>query len=363
MSTVASYISPYIKKFDWPMIMISVLLCAIGLLFIYHSPPQASESFYKQIAFFFIGIVLMFVFSFIDWRIFRDNSYLILILYFISLLGLAGLFFFAPDIRGVKSWYKIGEISIDPIEFAKVVLIILLAKYFSTRHIELYRFRHILLSGFYVALPVALIFLQPDLGSTLILVALWIGVLILSGIKVKHFLILVLAGVLIFAFSWNTVLKDYQKERLMSFIEPIDPLGINWNQNQAKIAIGSGGVFGQGIGSGSQSQYGFLPEVQTDFIFSSIAEQTGLVGVMLLLTLFGILIWRIFKIAINAQGNFSRLFATGFGICLITQVFIHVGMNLGLLPIIGISLPFVRYGGSGLIGGFIILGILNSLKE
>jgi len=144
---------------------------------------------------------------------------------------------------------------------------------------------------------------------------------------------------------------------------PIDPLGVSWSQNQAKIAIGSGGILGKGIGSGSQTQYGFLPEPQTDFIFSAIAEEMGLIGVGFLLFLFLILIWRIFKIALICQSNFPRLFTTGFIILLISQIFTHIGMNLGLLPIIGISLPFVSYGGSGLISFIVALGILQNIRS
>jgi len=158
-------------------------------------------------------------------------------------------------------------------------------------------------------------------------------------------------------------MKDYQKERIISFIQPqLEPLGMGWSQQQAKIAIGSAGLFGQGIGKGSQTQYGFLPEPQTDFIFAAIAEETGLIGVSVLLFLFLILVWRILKIAFLSQSNFPRLFAAGFAILLVCQIFIHIGMNLGILPIIGIPLPLVSYGGSNLIVTFIGLGILQSLK-
>ena len=159
------------------------------------------------------------------------------------------------------------------------------------------------------------------------------------------------------------MLQDYQKERIISFINPIDPLGMNWNENQAKIAIGSGGILGQGFGKGSQTQYGFLPEAHTDFIFAAIAEETGLLGVLVVLSLFLILIWKIIKIALASYSNFPRLFAAGFGILLISELFIHIGMNLGLLPIIGISLPLISYGGSGLLINFIALGILLNIKN
>ena len=355
----------HLKKLDWILIISAFLLVSIGLLSIYSSSLARGDflNFKKQLIFFGIGIVLMLFFSFFDWRIFRENTYLILILYLFCLISLIALFFFAPEIRGVQRWYKLGPVSIDPIEFMKIILIILLAKYFSMRHIEMYRVRHILLSGFYVFLPSALTFFQPDFGSIIILIALWLGVLIVSGIKLRHFLILSLSLLLVLSLSWLFLMKDYQKERVISFIMPVDPLGVDWSQNQAKIAIGAGGIFGQGLFKGSQTQYGFLPEPQTDFIFAAIAEEMGLIGVSVLLLLFLVLIWRIFNIAVNSQSNFPRLFSVGLIIVLISQIFIHIGMNLGILPIIGISLPFISYGGSGLIMFFACLGILESIKS
>ena len=354
----------HFKRLDWVLIIVVVLLVGFGLVSLYSSSIGKGDflNFKKQVIFFGIGFFLMIFFSFFDWRSLREDPYLILILYSISLASLVGLFFFAPEIRGVKSWYKIGPVSIDPIEFIKIILIILLAKYFSTRHIEMYQIKHILLSGFFVFLPAVLIFLQPDLGSVLILIALWIGILIISGIPLRHFLILVLCFLLIFILSWNFVLKDYQKQRIISLFYPTDPLGVSWSQNQSKIAIGSGGILGQGIGRGSQTQYGFLPEPQTDFIFASLAEELGLIGISALFLFLSILIWRIIKIAINSQTNFSRFYASGIAVLLISQIFIHIGMNVGILPIIGIPLPLISYGGSSLIATFIGLGILQSIK-
>ena len=358
------FVFSHLKRLDWALIICAFLLVGIGLLSLYSSSLGRGNflNFKKQLIFFALSIFLLFFLSFFDWRILKEDPYLILIFYFLGLFSLIGLYFFPHEIRGVKTWYKLGPISIDPIEFMKIILIVLLAKYFSKRHVEIYRLTHIFISGFYVFLPAVLIFFQPNLGSALILILLWLGILIVSGIKVRHFFLLCLAGILFFIFSWIFLLKDYQKARIVSFLIPYDPLGVSWNQNQAKIAIGSGNIFGQGFGRGSQTQYGFLPEPQTDFIFAAIAEEFGLVGGGFLLFLFGVLLWRIMKIALSAENNFSRLFATGFAIYLISQVFINVGMNLGLLPIIGISLPLVSYGGSSLIATFIGLGILESIK-
>ena len=355
----------YFKKLDWILIAATILLGGAGLLSIYSSSLGRGDflNFKKQIIFLTIGFFLMFALSFFDWRIFQQNSYLILFLYFFALILLIGLFFFAPEIRGVKGWYKLGPISFDPIEFMKLVLIILLAKYFSVRHIEMYKLQHIFLSGFYVFAPALLIFFQPDFGSVVILIALWLGILFISGIKLRHFLLLVFCGIIALIFSWHFLLKDYQKARVVGFLSPqIETQGINWSQTQSKIAVGAGGLFGQGLGKGSQTQYGFLSEPHTDFIFAAIAEEFGLIGVSILLFLLTVLFWRIMAIAWNAESNFPRLFASGFAIVLFAQVLVHIGVNLGFLPVIGISLPLISYGGSGLIFSYIGLGILQSIK-
>jgi rod shape determining protein RodA len=355
----------HIKKMDWILAGSAVLLSGLGMVSILSSSIRSADfvNFHKQILFFIVGFILMIVVSFVDWRILRDQPYLILSLYFFCLLGLAGLFFLAPEIHGTKSWYKIGAISLDPIEFSKFILLILLAKYFSMRHVEMYQIRHIILSGVYILIPAALIFFQPNLGPVLVLFGVWAGILLISGIKIRHFLLLGFCGILVVALGWAFVLKDYQKERIIGFILPqADPLGVNWNQNQAKIAIGSGGIWGRGIGKGPQTQYGFLPAPQTDFIFASIAEETGLIGVSVIFTLFLLFFYRIIKIAINSKTNFPRLFAAGFAVLIMVQVFINIGMNLGILPIIGIPLPLLSYGGSNLVTTFLALGILQSIR-
>lgn len=226
----------------------------------------------------------------------------------------------------------------------------------------MYQMRHILISGVYVILPSFLIFVQPNLGSVIILIALWLGVLIVSGIKVRHFMILALIFLLFLVFSWSFLLKDYQKARIVSFVFPQeDLLGGGWQQRQARIAIGAGGLWGRGITRGTQAKYGFLPEAQTDFIFAALAEKSGLLGACFILLLFSLLLWRIIRIALFARENFPRLFAVGIAASLFLEIFINIGMNLGLLPVIGISLPFVSYGGSALIMNFVGLGILQSI--
>lgn len=355
----------HLKNLDWLLILTVLLLSGIGLVSIYSSSQAEGDflNFYKQAVFLGLGFVLMLVFSFIDYRNFKDNSYLILAFYFLCLILLAGLFVFGADLRGVRSWYKLGEIAFSPAEFTKLALIILLAKYFSYRHVELYKVTHIVLSAVYVFLPALLIYLQPDLGSVLVILLVWLGVLVVSGIKLRHFFLLCLVAVVLFSLSWSFFLKDYQKARLISFVMPeYQPLEVGWSQKQAKIAIGSGGLWGKGFMSGSQTQSGFLSEPQTDFIFSAIAEEFGFIAIMVICGLFLLFILRILRIVQQAKDNFSRLFTAGFGVLIIAQFFINLGSNLGFLPVIGIPLPFVSYGGSFLIMLFMGLGMIQNIK-
>lgn len=355
----------HIKKLDFVLTISAILLSLLGLVAIYSACISSGDfsDAYRQAFFILLSILIMVVVSFFDNRIIRENSAIILTLYLFSVILLIGIFFFAPEIRGIRSWYMIGPISFSPIELMKIVLIILLAKYFSKRHVENYNIKHIILSGIYGLIPIVLIFFQPEFGSVMVVGAIWIGILMVSGIKIRNFILLCLLGIISFTLMWSFLFEDYQKNRILNYVNPQnDPLGIGWNRNQALIAIGSGGVIGKGIGNGSQVQNGFLPEPKTDFIFSVIAEEKGLIGVAMLFSLFTILFWRILKIALEARSNFTRLFATGLSIGIFFQMLINIGMNLGLLPIIGLPLPLVSYGGSNLIFIFAALGMLQNMS-
>ncbi len=350
---------------DWALIVVSIALAIFGLVAIYSTCLRGGDfsNLYKQAGFLVLSLACMFGVSFIDSRTIRENSSIILTLYFLCVIALIGIFFFAPEIRGIKSWYKIGDFSFDPIEPMKIVLILVLAKYFSKRHTESYRVSNIVLSGIYALAPAVLVFFRPEFGSVLIIGAIWLGILLVSGIRLRNFFILCLAFLIVFSSLWMFLFKDYQRNRVLSFIAPqADQLGSGWSQNQAKISIGSGGIVGQGIGRGSQTQYGFLSEPQTDFIFSVIGEETGLLGITALLGLFALLFWRILRIALNARSNFARLFAIGLAISLFIQMAINVGMNTAMLPVIGIPLPLISYGGGNLIFTFIAFGILQNIK-
>ncbi len=350
-----------ITAIDYILTLSVVIISAIGLTSIYSS--MGFDLALRQGLFILFGFFIYFLLSFFDWRVLKENSLLVFIIYLVAVGLLVAVLLFGPEIRNVQRWFKIGPIMFSPAEIAKLALIIVLAKYFSMRHAELYKVRHIILSGIYALIPTLLVFKQPDLGTAIIFIILWGGVLLISGIKLKHFLLLCLIGIIVTALAWSFLLADYQKNRVTSFLNPeLDPQGLGWGSRHAKVAIGNGGFLGQGIGEGTQTQFGFLPEPHTDFIFAAIAEEMGFVGVFTLIGVIGIMFWRILKVIFSARYNFCRLFISGFLIILIFQNFVNIGMNLGFLPITGTPLPFISYGGSSVLFTFSGLGILESMR-
>jgi len=352
------------KNSIWSLVLPAVLLSLIGLASIYSASLGKNDflDFQKQSFFFIISFFLFLFISVFNLRFLKINSRLIFFLYILSLFLLSGVLIFGIRAHGVKGWYKIGPFSFDPIPFSALVLIIVFSKYFSSRHIETKSLRPILFSSLYLIPAVGLVLFQPDLGSALILISVWLGIIIFSGLQLRHFLILLLIFLMLFAFSWQFWLRNYQKQRIVAFFKPaMDPQGISWNINQSKIAIGSGGIFGKGIGKGSQVKYGFLPAAKTDFIFSAIAEETGLIGILFLFFIISFLLFKLIKVAVQDRDNFTRLFAAGFAFLFFSQTFINIGMSLGALPVIGVPLPFVSYGGSQMLSFYLGLGILCSL--
>jgi len=353
----------HLKKLDWPLGVIVLFISGIGLLTIYGiGSPESMVFFQKQFIFVVLGFFTMISLSFFDYRVFKNYSTILITLYFLSLIFL-GLVLFSEEIRGASSWFRFGSLRVGPIEFIKIIIILFLAKYFSFRHIEMYRIRHLIISGGYIGLPILAVLLQPDFGSTLVLSAIWVGIVVVSGIKTRHLIALFLVMILFLMGGWFGFLQDYQKQRIVTFLNPQeDPYGQGYHINQSLIAIGSGQLLGRGLDFSPQAGLKFLPEQHNDFIFATLAEQRGLTGVSFLLILFALLFWRIIKIALGAANNFSRLFAAGFAIMIFVQMVINIGMNMAILPITGLTLPLVSYGGSSLISIFIGIGILQSIK-
>lgn len=358
----------HLRKFDWLLIGAVLGLCAISLLEFWsidvgaRAYGQTSNLFVKQGVFLLAGLIVMFFLAFFDAQIYRNYSLFLVTLYFFSLVLLAAVLLFDYKIRGMAGWFRFGDFNFAPVELAKFTIILILAKYFSRRHIEVYRVRHIIISGLYAGLSILLVLLQPDLGSALILAAIWLGMVLLSGMKHRHLVIVLLTGVIISILAWSFAFKPYQKERILTFLNPAkDPLGYSYNLIQSKIAIGSGGLWGKGLGHGSQGQLNFLPAKHTDFIFSVFAEEWGFAGVLFLFGLYSLFFWRLMKIVMAMGNNFFRLFVAGYAIMIFAQITINVGMCLGLMPVTGIALPFMSYGGSNLLINLMMLGVVQNI--
>lgn len=348
-----------IKKIDW-IIFISVLfLLFLGLAIIYSTSGTNLLNFKKQAIFICLGLFLMFIVSLANYRALKTYTFL----FYFSVLGLLkAVLIWGPKIRGVTSWLNWGAYTLQPTEIVKLVMIIVLAKYFAKHFRQMYQIRHIVISGLFTFLPVALILFQPDLGSIFVLVGIWLGMLVTAGIRQRHLIVLGLVGFLISLSSWLFFLREYQKARILAFLNPeIDPFGRAWQMIQSIIAVGSGGLWGKGLGHGSQTQLNFLPEQQTDFIFAALAEELGFIGVVLVVGLFSLLFFRILKISLQAPDNFGRMLSIGVCLMLLVHIIINIGMNIGLIPITGIPLPFLSYGGSSLLTNLIALGILQSI--
>lgn len=354
----------HLQKYDWLLTASVFLLINIGILSLFSlSEVSQFPFFHRQLLWTVIGVLLMIMTSFIDFRIFRTQSVLVFLFYTAAMLLLASVFIGHFAVRGVEAWLKFGSVFFQPVELAKLVLIILFAKFFSKRHIEIYRVRHLLVSGAYLAVPVFLVLLQPDLGSVIILSVIWAAVVVFSGMKLRHFFFLIVVSAVILIFTWNSFLAPYQKARITGFLNPYeDPKGAGYQMIQSMIAVGSGKLWGKGLGYGSQSHLNFLPEAETDFIFAAFVEEWGFAGSLVVLGLISLVIWRIILAGMRAADNFSGLYAIGFAALIFSQSFIHIGMNMGVMPITGITLPFVSYGGSSLVTLLIGVGILQNIK-
>ncbi len=345
-------------KQDWLINSIVFLLLCFGLSAIYSTSPN---NFYRQACFAFIGLVLLFLISRLNY--FNLKNYTLL-LYCLIIILLILVLVFGHKIRGANSWFNFGQLGFQPVELVKLVMIIVLARYFAKHSYDIRKWRTIIISAVYLALPTGFILIQPDLGSALVIIAIWLGISLMAGIRIFHLAIVFLILIIIASTSWFFLLKDYQKNRFLVFLNPVlDPLGRGYNVIQSIIAVGSGRFLGKGLGYGSQSQLNFLPEQHTDFIFAAIAEELGFIGVFFILALFGLFFFRCFKILFKTEDNFGRFLILGIIIYFFTHVFINIGMNIGLLPITGIPLPLISYGGSNLLVTLIAIGLLQSIRN
>ena len=349
-------------KIDWIMFFSVIVIAVFGLLTM--ASYVSDDTFVKkQLIWLVVSIIIFFILSFLDYR-FLNKTKVVVSIFLISLTLLFILFVLGHTAKGAESWFQIGGLSFQPSDPIKLVLIILLAKYFSRRHVEIANIRHILVSGYYALSIFILVYFQPDFGSASIIFLIWLGMILVSGISKKHLLAVFLIGTAAFSILWFYGLKDYQKSRVINFLHPLsDVRGSGYNAYQSTIAIGSGQIFGKGIGYGTQSKLKFLPEYRSDFIFSTFAEEWGLVGVGILFLIFAIFIWRIITNAYYGATNFEILFGLGLAILFMSHFLVNVGMALGLMPVTGITFPFMSYGGTNLLSSFVGLGILMGMRK
>ena len=348
---------------DWILFLATLPLLAAGLVSMRAFGAESDYYFTRQLFWIGASIIVFFAFSIIDWRFLRKSELLAVFFILINFF-LAALLFLGETIKGATSWFDLGLFFVEPVDPLKIIVILILAKYFSRRHIEIANIRHIILPSLYVFIPTLLVFLQPDFGSSIIIFLIWLGMMLVSGINKKHLLAIFLIVAVTLVSAWLFAFKPYQKARILTFIDPArDARGAGYNALQSMIAVGSGRFFGKGIGFGSQSRLEFLPEHQTDFVFAAFAEEWGFVGALFIFIFYGIVIWRVLKNASFGRSNFESLYGIGVAIFLAAHFFVNIGMNIGLMPITGTTLPFLSYGGTHMFTVYASLGILMGMRR
>ena len=353
-----------LKRIDWLLVFFILPVTAAGLVTMksFAVAEIGGDFFSRQIIWIAISFAVFFLFAFIDFRFLKQTKVLVALFLFLS--AVLGLLVIVSSGAGPKSWFNFGLFFFQPVDMMKLVLVLVLAKYFSRRHVEIRDVKHIFISLFYALVPLALVLLQPDFGSAMVILFIWFGMVLVSGISKKHLLLVFFAGALAFAMLWTFAFEPYQKARIYTFINPMsDVHGTGYNVYQSTIAVGSGQFMGKGLGFGTQSRLKFLPVPQSDFVFAAYAEEWGFVGSVLILILYGLIIWRILHSAALGASNFEILYGLGIAIFFMGHILVNVGMNLGLMPVTGIPLPFMSYGGSHLLAEFAGLGILMSMRR
>lgn len=360
-------------KVDRIFFLITVIIIALSLLALYSSCHQKGEFtrrivFYKQLAWILIGLFFTFIFYHLDYRKLWDFTWP---LYIFILSALVLVLFFGRTKLGAQRWLELGGFNFQPSEFGKLAIILVLSRYFSQKTFEeLKIFKNTLsiIRGFIIPLGITFVFillvaLQPDLGTALIYFFIFLSLIFFVGVKLRYIVAFLCLGLILSPLFWS-LLRGYQKDRLLVFLNPNrDPLGAGYTIIQSKIAIGSGGLFGKGWLSGTQNQLNFLPERHTDFIFSTIAEEWGFLGSIVLILLFYLLIRRIFMLSSLAIDHFAKNLCFCIGCLILMQFFINIAMTIGFMPVVGIPLPFISYGGSSLINFLLLIGIVLNISK
>lgn len=352
----------YFRQHDWILTIVVFVLITIGLTTIYSVDLSKNEDFLStQITSVIIGAILLFVGGYVHVNVYSSGARLA---YLMAVLLLFGVLVFGVNISGTRGWFRLAGFSFQPAEFAKVALVLMLGLWASRQSRRFDRLEYVVISGFLTFLLVGLIMLQPDLGSSLILIGTWFGVLALTKTKKRYLVGIVVIGIVSAVGAWHFLFADYQKNRFRAFVDPQFELSdAGYHVNQSIIAVGAGKLFGSGLGSGTQSQLRFLLEAQTDFIFAVIGEELGFAGAFLVLFLYGVIFWRLILIANSAKDDFGAYTALGICLVLFIQLCINVGGTIRLLPLTGVTLPFLSYGGSSLIMNLFLIGVAQSIKK
>lgn len=352
-----------LKYFDVPLLIVSGLLILIGLAIQYAVSLSGGtiEIFYRQLIFSVAGLVLFLFFASYNYhQLAKSNR----IIYVVLILSLIYLLIFGDPIRGSARWIELGFFNLQPAELAKIIVGLSLSRWLYLKRGQINSWKNFAVTFLYAAVPAVLIFLEPDLGSATIVMGVWFGIMLISPLRKSYIIIFLIAVLAFTGIAWKFILRDYQHERIEVFLDPDkDPKGKGYNVRQAIIAVGSGEVLGRGLGRGLQSQLKFLPERQTDFIFASASEEIGFVGVTALLFLYYLLFRRLLKIMRYARDDLAMYIVGGILFLFVGQVVINIGMNIGLLPVTGIPLPFLTYGGSSLLVICIALGIVQNVAR
>jgi len=352
---------------NWKLFSSLIVLSILSLLMLSSLSMNKIDNlstFYRQLVFLIISCGFLWLFAKIDYNFLKNHTSFSLLFYLMWLVALGLLLVIGKTTRGITGWFKLGFFSVQPVEFMKIALIILLAKLLYEKKPEIWNFLNILKSGIIMIIPAVLALLQPDLGSVVIMFFIWIVLLMVCGMKKGHLVLVILLVCLSGFIGFKYIMRDYQRDRLISFTNPdLDPTGLNYNQRQSIIAVGSGRFWGKGLGWGTQTQLQFLPEAKTDFVFASISEELGFVGVSILLLAFLMMFSYFWDVISFSKNNFSKLLVIGFWVKIFIEMLINIGMNVGLLPVIGIALPFVSAGGSHLMVDFIMLGMILNINN
>lgn len=351
-----------LRQLNWSVVTLVTVISTIGFALLYSVAGGSFEPWAsRQIARFGIGFVLLLLIALIHVRVWYRLAYPI---YGASLLLLLATEFAGRMGKGAERWIEIGPLQLQPSELMKIALILALSRFLHGVLLDdVSRLSRLLPALLLVLVPAGLVLVQPNLGTATILIASGFGLIFLAGLSWKIIVPVLAVGLAVIPLGWEYALKDYQKQRVQTFLDPeSDPLGAGYNITQSKIAIGSGGVFGKGFGQGTQSRLNFLPEKQTDFIFTVLGEEFGLVGLLVLMGLYLALLAQGVRIGLKARSQFGRLVAMGVCLNFLLYILINTSMSMGLIPVVGIPLPLVSYGGTALLTVLIGFGLLLSVQ-